>query len=97
MQINSSVPLAIAALIGAGGIGFGVREHKQALERFSSAVSLAESSDLYCAAWLTASCADDLLSLDQERVKSSIQRYGDRVRKLGYAEMTRRYDILIRR
>jgi hypothetical protein len=31
MQINQSVPLAIAALIGAVGIGFGVREHRQAL------------------------------------------------------------------
>jgi DNA repair exonuclease SbcCD ATPase subunit len=35
MQINQSVPLAIAALIGAGGIGFGVREHRQALESSS--------------------------------------------------------------
>jgi hypothetical protein len=32
MQIHQSVPLAVAALIGAGGIGFAVREHKQALE-----------------------------------------------------------------
>jgi DNA repair exonuclease SbcCD ATPase subunit len=32
MQIHQTVPLAIAALIGAGGVGFAVREHKQALE-----------------------------------------------------------------
>ena len=35
MQMNSSVPLAVAALIGAGGIGFGVREHRQSLETSS--------------------------------------------------------------
>jgi hypothetical protein len=58
---------------------------------------LAESSDLYCAAWLTASCADDLIELDAEGVKSSVRRYGERVRKLGYAEMTRRYDALLSR
>lgn len=72
-------------------------EHKQALERFASAVTLAESSDLYCAAWLTASCAEDLIDLDAEGVKSSVRRYGERVRQLGYAEMTRRYDALLSR
>jgi tetratricopeptide (TPR) repeat protein/GGDEF domain-containing protein len=72
-------------------------EHEQALETFASAVALAESSDLYCAAWLTASCADALFAIDPERVKSSIRRYGERVKRLGYAEMTRRYDALIRR
>jgi len=72
-------------------------EHEQALETFESAVALAESSDLYCAAWLTASCADALFEIDPERVKSSIRRYGERVKRLGYAEMTRRYDALIRR
>jgi len=68
-----------------------------ALKRFASAVTLAESSDLYCAAWLTASCAEDLLNFDREGVRSSIQRYSERVRELGYAEMTRRYDALIQR
>jgi tetratricopeptide (TPR) repeat protein/GGDEF domain-containing protein len=76
-----------------------VREgaHKSALERFTSAANLAETSDLYCAAWLTANCADDLFDLDREGVKSAIQRYSGRVRELGYAEMTRRYDALIQR
>lgn len=70
---------------------------EEALSRFSEAVSLAESSDPYCAAWLIAGCADDLIGLDGERVKSSIQEYSQRVRKLGYAEMTRRYDVLMQR
>lgn len=73
----------------------GNREY--ALERFASAVNLAESSDLYCAAWLIANCADDLMDLDREGVRLSIRRYGARVRELGYAEMTRRYDALIGR
>ena len=68
----------------------------EALRRYSEAVSLAESSDPYCAAWLIASCADDLIELDRSGgVKSSIRDYSDRVRKLGYAELTRRYDALI--
>jgi hypothetical protein len=41
MQINQSVPLAIALLIGGGGIGFGVREHKQALETSSHEQAMA--------------------------------------------------------
>jgi len=72
-------------------------DYKAALDRFTAAVSLAESSDLYCAAWLTASCADDLFAVDPTAVKSSIQHYDERVRKLGYAEMTRRYDALVQR
>ena len=86
-------------LVEAFFVRMAVREgaREKALERFASAVRLAESSDLYCAAWLTASCADDLLELDSEGVKSSIRRYSERVRELGYAEMTRRYDALIRK
>ena len=86
-------------LVEAFLVRLAVREgdHTEALERFASAVTLAESSDLYCAAWLTASCADDLIELDAEGVKSSVRRYGERVRKLGYAEMTRRYDALLSR
>jgi len=70
---------------------------EEALTRFFQAVSLAESSDPYCAAWLIASCADDLIVFDEQQVKSSVRSYAERVRKLGYAEMTRRYDALIAR
>ena len=41
MQMNSSVPLVIAALIGAGGIGFGVREYRQSLETSSHEQAIA--------------------------------------------------------
>jgi hypothetical protein len=66
----------------------------EGFSRFTSALALAETSDLYSAAWLTAVCAEALIGFDQEAVKSSILRYRDRVTKLGYAEMTRRYDAL---
>jgi tetratricopeptide (TPR) repeat protein len=65
-----------------------------ALTRFERAVALAESADLYNAAWLTAICADSLMAIDPARVKMSIIRYTERVRDLGYPEMTRRYDVL---
>ena len=44
MQIHQTVPLAIAALIGAGGIGFAVREHKQALETGAHEQALAAAT-----------------------------------------------------
>jgi tetratricopeptide (TPR) repeat protein len=87
-------------LVEALFIRMAARQGKQdeALRRFSEAVNLAESSDPYCAAWLIASCADDLIDLDANGgVKASVREYSQRVRKLGYAEMTRRYDALIQR
>jgi tetratricopeptide (TPR) repeat protein len=66
-----------------------------ALSRFDRALSLAEATDMYNAAWLTVACADALMSLSPEQVKASIERYRDRVRKLGYPEMTRRYEALV--
>jgi hypothetical protein len=44
MQIHQSVPLAVLALIGAGGIGFAVREHKQALETTSHEQAMAAAT-----------------------------------------------------
>ena len=69
----------------------------EAFARFASAISLAESSDVYNAAWLTVTCADALIQFNAGGVKSSILSYRDRVRKLGYAEMTRRYEALAQR
>jgi hypothetical protein len=68
---------------------------EDALSRFEHAISLAESADLYNAAWLTAICADSLSRFDRELVKLSIGRYTELVRNLGYPEMTRRYEALI--
>ena len=69
----------------------------EAFARFTSAVSLAESSDVYNAAWLTVACADALLEFDREGIQASMNRFGERVRQLGYAEMTKRYESVVRR
>jgi tetratricopeptide (TPR) repeat protein len=66
----------------------------EALSRFDRAIALAESADMYNAAWLTAICAESLMRIDPERVKVSIRRYRAKVRDLGYPEMTRRYEAL---
>ncbi|HXT16908.1 MAG TPA: AAA family ATPase [Gemmatimonadaceae bacterium] len=67
---------------------------RDALSRFDRAVALAEATDVYNAAWLTAICADSLRRIDPARVNLSVDRYSVKVRSLGYPEMTRRYDVL---
>ncbi len=69
----------------------------EAIDMFKRSVVLAESSDLYIAAWLTAACAESLVEFDRETVRAAIDRYSDRVKKLGYDEMIRRYDVLAKR
>lgn len=69
----------------------------EGFSRFTSALALAETSDLYSAAWLTAVCAEALVEFDHDLVRSSVTRYRDRVRELGYVDMTRRYDLLAQR
>lgn len=65
-----------------------------ALTRFERAVAMAESADVYNAAWLTAICAESLIRLDRARVKVSVLRYFEKLKGLGYPEMTRRYEVL---
>jgi hypothetical protein len=87
-EVAEALFVRLAVLDGRPIEGFG---------RFTSALALAETSDLYSAAWLTAACADSLVEFDRDSMRSSITRYSDRVRNLGYAEMTRRYDALAHR
>jgi tetratricopeptide (TPR) repeat protein len=70
---------------------------EKALNHLEHAVALAESADLYNAAWLTVACAEALVDFDRDRVGACINRYSDRVRRLGYPEMTRRYQALVGR
>ena len=70
---------------------------EKALSHLEHAVALAESADLYNAAWLTVACAEALFDFDRDRVRACINRYSDRVRQLGYPEMTRRYEALVAR
>jgi tetratricopeptide (TPR) repeat protein len=69
----------------------------QALTRFASAVSLAEGADVYSAAWLVAVCSESLAGADAPTVDRFVGEYDARVKKLGYAEMTRRFDQLAHR
>lgn len=69
----------------------------QALTRFASAVTLAEGADVYSAAWLVAVCSESLAEADAPTVDRFVGEYDARVKKLGYAEMTRRFDQLAHR
>lgn len=66
-----------------------------AVERLIASVELAESTDVYCAAWLIACCAEPVSRFDRTSVDELLRTYGARVRRLGYPEMTRRFDALI--
>ncbi len=68
------------------------RDH--AVERLVRSVELAESFDMYCAAWLISSCAETVSRIDRSRVADILATYAERVKKLGYPEMTRRFDAL---
>jgi tetratricopeptide (TPR) repeat protein len=69
----------------------------EAFDRFDKSLTLASSPDVYSAAWLTAECAEVLYTHDPTHVRSSVLRFADRVKGLGYAEMTRRYEVLLSR
>ena len=69
----------------------------QALTRFATALSLAEGADVYSAAWLVAVCSESLAEVDAPTVDRFVDEYDARVKKLGYAEMTRRFELLAHR
>jgi len=71
--------------------------HTAAFERLSAAVALAETADVYTAAWIIAAVAGGFVGVDGDLLAGFVNRYADRVKKLGYAEMTRRFDELLRR
>lgn len=86
-------------LVEALSIRVDVQEERktQALTRFATAVSLAEGADVYSAAWLVAACSQSLAEADAPTVERFVGEYDARVKKLGYPEMTRRFDVLARR
>jgi tetratricopeptide (TPR) repeat protein len=71
-----------------------VERRDHVVERLARSVELAESTDMYCAAWLISSCAETVSRIDRTRVGELLRAYADRVKKLGYPEMTRRFDAL---
>ena len=69
----------------------------EAVQYFRDALIMAEASDFYCAAWLTAECADTLLEYDPEGIRDSVNRYAGRAKDLGFAEISKRYEQLLAR
>jgi tetratricopeptide (TPR) repeat protein len=68
--------------------------YEEAMQAFESARTIAEESDMYSAAWLTAACADLLLSHYPDRIRAAVQRYAGQVGALGFADLIRKYQVL---
>jgi tetratricopeptide (TPR) repeat protein len=64
------------------------------VQRLARSAELAESTDGYCAAWLISACAEAVSRIDRTGVAELVHAYAERVKKLGYPEMTRRFDAL---
>lgn len=71
-------------------------EHRNsdAMEQFENARALADSADLYAAAWLTAACATALFGIDRGRTRAAIERYASRVDSLGFVALTEQFRAL---
>jgi tetratricopeptide (TPR) repeat protein len=70
---------------------------EDAIRFFDTARTLADASDVYTAAWLTAECATVLYDHDPERIRTAVERFADAVRDQGYTELIKRYDELLAR
>jgi diguanylate cyclase (GGDEF)-like protein len=65
-----------------------------AVVQLESALGLAEGADVYSAVWLTVECAEALKPHTAPGLQRFVDRYASRVRQLGFARMTRRYEAL---
>jgi diguanylate cyclase (GGDEF)-like protein len=81
--------LSVALLVADG-------QEEEALAQYEKAVSSAESSDLYTAAWLTANCGRTLLSHAPEQMRTWIERFRSQVEEFGYAAIARRFNELVK-
>jgi tetratricopeptide (TPR) repeat protein len=69
----------------------------EALQRYREALALAEPTDFYCAAWLTAECADILVEHGREEIRESVNRFAPRAKNLGLIEISKKYEDLLAR
>ena len=67
---------------------------EEALERYETAMVSAESSDLYTAAWLTATCGRTFVSVAPARMRQWIDRYQSPVEQFGYTGIAKRFKEL---
>jgi tetratricopeptide (TPR) repeat protein len=68
--------------------------HTDMLEQFEAARALADSADLYSAAWLTAACAQALFAADPGVARAAVERYTERVDALGFTALSRQFGEL---
>lgn len=87
-ELAEALRIRLAALDG---------KKDDALDRYETAVSLAESCDFYCAAWLAAECADTIFEFDRERVRSSVNRFADKAKGYGLNELGQRCQAVLQR
>jgi len=86
-------------LVEALAVQVGVSEGnaEDSLRRFEQALEMAEGSDLYTAAWLTAACAEALYGVAKDRMRQLLETYVTRIGGLGYAEMGRKLEDILAR
>jgi hypothetical protein len=70
----------------------GIAEMPRLLER---ALTLADTTDVYAAAWLTAEFWDDVHPLAPEFMESAVRRYGTRPEVLGNPKIRDRFAVLL--
>jgi hypothetical protein len=69
----------------------------EAMRYYREAMAMAEVSEFYCAAWLTAECADTLIDEDPQLIRETINRYAGKVKDLGFTEIGKRFEALLTR
>src|SRR5947209_7099823 len=62
---------------------------------FSRALQMADPTDIYAAAWLTAECGKDLLPFAPEIVEDAAHGYGSRPEVLGNPKIKDRFTVLL--
>jgi tetratricopeptide (TPR) repeat protein/GGDEF domain-containing protein len=70
------------------------QEVDQALRAFSRALLLAEPTDVYAAAWLTAELWDEISRHDRALIGDAVQRYGARPEVLGNPKIRDRFAVI---
>ena len=65
-----------------------------AFDRFEQTVRAADLGDAYPAVWLILTCVPDLARSDPERARMAVDRYRAAADRLGYPELSRRFNLL---
>jgi tetratricopeptide (TPR) repeat protein len=65
-----------------------------AFDRFERTLHAADLGDAYPAVWLTLNCAPHLSLSDPVRARAAVDRYAAVADRLGYPEVSRRYNLL---